>query len=167
MYFDRFDEAGWRALEAEYRAEEERQRDLEARTLDYVRIGEMQPERDHQLKSERNDVREANGRGFRTPLAGGWFEFTMKVDPQSPVDLVMTYWGSDRSEPEFEILVDGAKLVTETLPDRQPNRFFDQVRSIPAEMTNGKQQVTIKVQAIQGKAAAAVAGARTVRRAKS
>ena len=167
VYFDRFDEAGWRALEAEYRAEEERQRDLEARTLDYVRIGEMQPERDHQLKSERNDVREANGRGFRTPLAGGWFEFTMKVDPQSPVDLVMTYWGSDRSEPEFEILVDGAKLVTETLPDRQPNRFFDQVRSIPAEMTNGKQQVTIKVQAIQGKAAAAVAGARTVRRAKS
>ncbi|MEZ0327789.1 MAG: beta-L-arabinofuranosidase domain-containing protein [Fimbriimonas sp.] len=161
-YFDQFDEARWKRLEAEFRAEEERVKDLEARTIDYVRIGEMQPERDHKLKSEKNDVRESNGRGFRTPLAGGWFEFEMKVDPAKPVDLVMTYWGSDRSDPSFEILVDGVKLVMEDLPSRKPNLFFDEARALPEMMTKGKSSVTIRVQAIPGKAAAAVAGARTI-----
>src|SRR5262249_9576220 len=112
VYFDEFSPAQWDTEEAEYRAEEERQKDLEARTVDFVRIGEMQPERDHHLKSESNDVRDANGRGFRTPLNGGWFELEVKVDPSAPCDLVMTYWGNARFSPTFDILVDGKKLVT-------------------------------------------------------
>lgn len=164
VYFDRFDDAGWHRLEAEYRAEEQRVKELEARTLDYVRIGEMQPERDHKLKSERNDVRESNGRSFRTPLGNGWFEFEMKVDGEKPNDLVMTYWGSDRSNPTFDILIDGQKLLTETLPERKPNVFFDASRPIPEEMTKGKRTVIVRIQAVEGKAASAVAGARTVRR---
>lgn len=165
VYFDRFDEAGWQALEAEYRAEEARIKDLEARTLDYMRIGEMQPERDHKLKQEKNDVREANGRSFRTPLAGGWFEFEMKVDGEKPNDLVMTYWGSDRNNPTFDILIDGQKLLTETLPERKPNVYYDATRPIPEEMTKGKKTVIVRIQSIEGKSASAVAGARTVKRA--
>jgi hypothetical protein len=163
-YFDIFDEAGWSKLEAEFRAEEERIKLLEARTIDYVRIGEMQPERDHKLKSEKNDVRESNGRGFRTPLGDGWFEFEMKVDPAAPVDLVMTYWGGDRGDQSFDVLVDGQKLLTETLPSRKPNQFYDEPRPLPEALTKGKSTVVIRIQAIPGKAASAVAGARTIRR---
>jgi hypothetical protein len=164
VYFDRFTEPQWQAAEAEYRAEEARQRDLEARTVDNARIGEMQPERDHNLKSEKNDVRGANGRNWRTPLEGGWFEFEMKVDPASPMDLVFTYWGSDRAHPEFDILIDGQKLTTETQPNRKPNVFFDEIHPIPEELTKGKSKVIVRVEALKGKPAGSIANARTVRR---
>jgi DUF1680 family protein len=164
VYFDEFTPVQWDQEEAAYRAEEQRQKDLEARTIDFVRIGEMQPERDHHLRSESNDMREANGRGFRTPLNGGWFEFQVKVDGTRPCDLVMTYWGNERFSPTFDILIDGQKLVTEALPDKRNNQFFDETHPIPAEMTKGRETVTVRVQAEAGKPAGSVAGARIVRK---
>ncbi|AIE84661.1 glycoside hydrolase family 127 protein [Fimbriimonas ginsengisoli] len=162
VYFDRFTEDQWKQAEAEFRAEEARQRDLEARTVDNARIGEMQPERDHNLKSEKNDIRGANGRNWRTPLEGGWFEFEMKVDPAKPMELVLTYWGSDRSHPEFDILVDGQKIATEDQPHRKSNVFFDETHAIPSELTKGKSKIVVRIQAIPGKPAGSVAGARAI-----
>lgn len=162
-YFDEFTDAEWKAEEAAYRAEEERLRDLDARTLDIMRIGEMQPERDHNLKAEKTDVRDANGRGFRTPMTGGWVEFDMKVDPEKATELVMTYWGNERLNPEFEILIDGQKLATETLSKHPINKFFDLTYAVPSEMTKGKSKVVVKVQAVGNKWAGSLAGARTVK----
>jgi hypothetical protein len=162
-YFDEFSQPQWEASEAEYRAEEARQKDLEARTIDFMRIGEMQPERDHELKSERNDVRDANGRNFRTPLGNGWFEFTMKVDGSGANELVMTYWGNERAqEHRFDILIDGQPFVTETLPDKKSNAFFDETHAIPSTFTSGKSTIVIRVQGIEGSSAGSVAGARIV-----
>lgn len=161
-YFDLFSDQEWQAAEAEYRAEEERVRDLESRTVDVFRIGEMQPERDHKLKSERNDVREANGRGFRTPLNGGWMEFESKVS--GSVELVMTYWGNERIRPDFTILVDGKEIAADKLEGRPNNRFYDVTYPLPAEVTDGKSTVVIKIQAREGKAGPSVAGVRMVRR---
>lgn len=163
-YFDVFTEAQWKQAEAEYRAEEERVRDLEARTLDFVRIGEMQPERDHNLKAEKTDLRGSNGRNWRTPMEGGWIEFEMKVDSEKPMDLVTTYWGNERAKPEFQILVDGQPLIVETLPHQANNRFFDETRPIPEAMTRGKSKIVVRIEAIPSHPAGSVAGARTVRR---
>lgn len=161
VYFDRFTEEGWQKLEADYRAEEARVKDLEARTLDFMRIGEMQPERDHNLTSEKNDVREANGRGFRTPLNGGWLEFDMKTDPSAETELVLTYWGNDRTHPHFDILIDGEKLVTETLGGRPSNKFFDLTYQLN---TKGKSKVRIRIAAHEGKAGGSLCGARMVKK---
>ena len=163
VYFDQFTEEEWLVQETAYRLEEQRQLDLEARTIDMMRIGEMQPERDHDLEAERNDLRDSNGRAFRTPLEGGWFEFTMKVDPTLPNELVMTYWGNDRTKPRFEILVNGEVLVTETLPNVKLNQFFDEVHPLPVALTNGKPNVTIRVQSIPSEASGSVSFARTIR----
>lgn len=163
-YFDLFTTDQWNQAEAAYRAEEARQRDLEARTIDLVRIGQMQPERDHNLTSEKNDVRSANGRGFRSALEGGWMQFEMKSDPTAPLDLVFTYWGNERMRPDFEILVDGQKLVSETLAGRPMNQFYDVVYSLPETLTNGKQSIVIRVQANEHKTGGSVAGARVVKR---
>ena len=162
-YFDEFTDQQWDKAAADYRAEEERQRDLEARTIDFVRIGEMQPERDHNLKSEKNDVRDANDRGFRTPLNGGWFEFDGKVDSTSKVELVLTYWGNERTHPDFEILIDGHSIATETLANKPVNAFYDVTYALPESLTAGKNQVLIRIQAATGKAGGSVAGARLVR----
>lgn len=166
VYFDLFGEAQWQQAESAYRAEEERVRDLEARTLDFMRVGEMQPERDHKLESERNDVREANGRSFRTPLNGGWFQAVMKSDPKSDLQLVVTYWGNDRLKPDFDLLVNGQKIASETLEGRPANEFYDVVYDLPKDVTKGQSSLTIKVQAHEGKAAGSICGLRVVRSKK-
>jgi len=163
VYFDLFTPSEWQAKEAEYRAEEQRIRDLEARTVDSLTIGEMQPERDHNLKSERNDVRDVNGRNFRTAMAGGWFEFDVKVDPSAANTLVLTYWGNDRLKPDFTLMIDGVELAGETLGGRPANKFFDVEYAIPAARTQGKSKVTVRVQPREGKSGPSVAGARLVR----
>ena len=163
VYFDEFTPAQWERAEAEYRAEEARTKDLEARTVDQATIGEMQPERDHNLRSERNDVRDVNGRNFRTPLEGGWFEFDAKVDPERPNALILTYWGNDLSKPDFAVMVDGTELAKETLAGRPQNRFYDVEYALPVERTHGKTKITVRVQPSPGKRGASVAGARVVR----
>ncbi len=162
-YFDIFSDEEWQTAEVAYRAEEAHQRDLEGRTVDAFRIGEMQPERDHNLKSERNDVREANGRGFRTPLNGGWMEFDSKVDGATPVELVMTYWGNERIRPDFNVLVVGKEIATDKLEGRPYNSFYDVTYAIPTEITQGKTKVVIRIQAKDGRTGPSVAGVRMVR----
>ncbi len=163
VYFDQFKEEEWAQQEVAYRLEEQRQLDLEARTVDTMRIGEMQPERDHDLQAEKNDLRDSNGQAFRTPLEGGWFEFTMKVDSSCQNELVMTYWGNDRTKPTFEILVNGQHLATETLPNLKQNQYFDETLALPIEQTQGKDDVRIRVQALPGHAAGSLSFARMVR----
>lgn len=163
VYFDDYTQADWDRAEAEFRAEEARQRDLAERTVDSMRIGEMQPERDHDLKSERNDVRQANGRSFRTPMGGGWMEFDMKVDAVAANELVITYWGNERTRPDFEILVDGVKIADEKLDGRPRNVFFDVTYALPVSATKGKEKVRVRFQGKGNAWAGSLAGARVVR----
>jgi hypothetical protein len=164
VYFDLFTPAEWEAKEAEYRAEEARIKDLQARTLDSMNIGEMQPERDHNLTQEKTDVREQNERGTRQPLIGGWMEFDMKVDPDSACDLVLTCWGNDRSKPDFVILIGGKEVAADTLKDIRMNKYSDVGYPLPESATKGKTTVRVRIQPKEGKVGPTVAGARTVRR---
>jgi len=163
VYFDLFTAEEWTAKEAEYRAEEVRIKDLEARTVDSMMIGQMQPERDHNLTQERTDVREQNDRGTRQPLVGGWMEFDMKVDPSAANELVMTYWGNDRNRPDFEILVDGKIVAEDTLADRPLNVYYDVAYRLPQEAIQGKSSVRVRIQPKPTKVGPTVAGARTAR----
>jgi DUF1680 family protein len=163
VYLDEFTDSQWTVAETEYRKEEARIKELASRTIDFVRIGEMQPERDHKLTSEKNDVRESDGRSFRSPLADGWFQVEMKSDPSLPMKLVMTYWGNERMRPDFAILIDGKLLSAETLKDKPMNKFFDVEYDILAELTAGKSVITIKVQASKGKTGASISGIRLIR----
>ncbi len=80
VYFDRFTEAMWKSREKEYAAEKARERAIEKRTIDNFRIGEMQPERDHNLKAtEQSYVDGAMGRKGREARRGNAFSFDMKV----------------------------------------------------------------------------------------
>jgi len=70
---------------------------------------------------------------------------------------VCTQWGSDRRR-TFDILVDGQKIATQTLNANKPNEFFDEEYKIPAELTRGKDKVTVKFQAQPGGVAGGVFG---------
>jgi DUF1680 family protein len=164
IYWDFLTKEQWEQRKAQQAAEEERLRELEARTLDLMRVGEMQPERDHDVQGERTSAGDFNGRKWRHATDGGWFSFEMNVLPQGPTDLLCTYWGSDSGQRTFDILIDGTKVATQTLNNNRPGQFFDVTYPIPEQLTLSKEKVTVRFQAHPGKWAGGLFGCRTMRR---
>ena len=164
VYWDYFSTAEWTKRQVEYEAEKKRQHDIEERTVDVIRIGEMQPERDHHLKaSERSYVSDALGRMGREARSGGFFSFDMKVQPGIPNSLLCTYIGDDQNR-GFDFLLDGTKIGTQELNGGVTGRFFDVEYPIPAELIAGKSTVEIRVQAHPTKTAGRVFGCRIVKK---
>lgn len=148
VYFDKFSPAEWAAKEEDYRLAEEKEKMLKARTVDQCTLGEMQPERDHDLICERNDVREVNGRGIRTPLTKGWVEINLKVDSSVENLLVLNVWGNDRLDPKFAIMLDGVQIAVHDLAERPLNEFFNLEVKVPINLTNGKNEVRLRIEAL-------------------
>ncbi|EGF91705.1 hypothetical protein ABI_01350 [Asticcacaulis biprosthecium C19] len=164
VYFNRYNDAEWADAQVAYQAEQARLKDLAARSVDVMHLGEMQPERDHNLLTQGNSYpvvyRGRNGRDART---GGWFTFEMKVQKDGreagPLVLEATYWGSEFNR-SFTIEVDGTVIAHERLSGRQPGAWIDVDYPIPHELTKGKSRVTIKFNAQEGKTAGPVFGVR-------
>lgn len=164
VYWEVFTQAEWKQREAAHRAEEERIKALEARTVDHFQIGEMQPERDHNLQGEKTGPGEFGGRKFRHAWDGGWFSFEVAVPTNAPADLVITYWGSETGNRTFDVLVEGEKLATTRLHQDKPEEFWDKVYPLPEALTRDRARVTVKFQAHPGNYAGGVFGVRVVRR---
>jgi DUF1680 family protein len=144
VYFKSFDEAGWQAEQVAYAADQARLRDLAARSVDVVELGEMQPERDHGLTAKNSYVATYRGRHGRDARTFGYFEFRAKVRP-GPLVLQATFWGEERDK-YFEILVDGQRIATQRLTGDHPGDFFDIDYPIPETLTRGKDVVVVRVQ---------------------
>ncbi len=136
--------------EADLRARAEQEKrllGLAARTVDRVAPGEQQPEVDHKLQSEKSTSGHHLDRGWRDAREGGWFSYELKVPPDRPVNLLVTYWGEETGPRTFDILIDGQKIATQTLRQDKPGEFFDLEYRIPVELTRGKEKVTVRFQA--------------------
>ncbi|WP_010545294.1 beta-L-arabinofuranosidase domain-containing protein [Sphingomonas elodea] len=143
VYFRRFSEAQWRQEQAAFLAEQARLKDVAARSVDVMHLGEMQPERDHDLRSDISYPVSYRGRQGRDARSGGYFDFKMKVK-DGPLLLQATYWGGER-ERSFDILVDGVKIATQTLNDKeQPGKFYDVTYPLPEALTKGKRSVRVR-----------------------
>ncbi|QOI97602.1 MAG: glycoside hydrolase family 127 protein [Flammeovirgaceae bacterium] len=164
VYWDYFTPAAWQARQAEYEAEKRRMHDIDLRTIDVIRIGEMQPERDHNLKaSERSYVSHALGRPGREVRNGGYFEFDMQVDPAAEQALLCSYIGDDKNR-AFDILVDSVRIAIQELQGTAAGRFFDVEYPIPLTLTQNRNKVVIRIQAHAGKTAGRVFGCRVLRK---
>ena len=76
---------------------------------------------------------------------------------------MVTYHSDQPRERRFEILVDGTRVGEETLPGAGTSRFFDVDYPLPASLVEGKQRVTVRFQAAEGREVAPVFGIRNVR----
>ena len=142
VYFRRFTDSEWAAEETAFLAEQARLKDLAARSVDVMHLGEMQPERDHDLTSEISYPVVYRGRQGRDARSGGFIEFTMKVRP-GPLVLQSTYWGDERPR-TFDILIDGQKIATQKLGHDRPGEFIDIDTPVPPALTQGKTRVRVK-----------------------
>jgi len=163
VYWDYFTPEDWARLQADYEAEKKRLQQIESRTIDNFRVGEMQPERDHNLKAtERSYVSDAMDRMGREARSNNYFEFEMKVNPSTNNSLLLTYIGDDKDR-LFDILVDGVKLVTEEWKGGKTGKFYDVEYKLPVAMISGKTKITVKIDANHGKTAGRVFGVRTIK----
>lgn len=161
VYWDLFTPEGWRKQAAEYAAEAQKQRRLEATTVAFAQPGEMQPERDFNFQGEATEpVRLLNRPGRH---GSKWFSFDLPIDAAHPMTLLATYHSDERKKRAFEVLVDGRRVAEQKLERSQPARFFEVEYPLPAEATQGKQKVTVRFQATEGNEIGSVYGLRMIR----
>jgi DUF1680 family protein len=144
VYWDVFTPNKWAAQQKIYEEERRRKKELENRTTDIFRMGEMQPERDHEFTGEQLESGDEHNRKWRMAKENGYMEFRMKVSPDSLNNLICTYWGMDNRGRIFDILVEGQKIITEDLNKFKMSKFYDIAYLIPAELTRGKNTVSVK-----------------------
>jgi uncharacterized protein len=163
VYWDYFTNADWAARQEEYEAEKKKQKELDDKTIDNFRIGEMQPERDHNLvATEKSYVSDALGRMGREARGGNNFVFEMKVDESVMNTLLLTYIGDDRGR-KFDVLVDGVKIATVDWNGGRTGKFYDVEYPIPAELIKGKSKITVKIDAPYNRTAGRVFGVRIIK----
>ena len=166
VYWRLTDDAGWQRIQAERKAREEakareaaRQAALDARKIDAVEIGVSDSEKAHQIKGENTRSGTHAQRRWRD-AEGGWFEYRMKVLPETPMTLRCTWWGSDNDR-VFDILVDGTKIATQKLARNNPGEFFDVDHAIPFELTTGRESIVVRFAAHPGSVAGGLFGCAT------
>lgn len=163
VYWDYFTKDGWEKKKAVYEAEKKRQKEIEEATIDYFRIGEMQPERDHNLiASERSYVSDALGINGREARAANYFAFDMKVDNAVNNSLLLVYIGDDKDR-KYDILIDGKLFQTIDWKGGEGNKFYNMEYPIPSALITGKTKITIRVEANYGKTAGRIFGVRIIR----
>lgn len=158
VYFRRFSEAEWQQEQEKFESEQARQRALDARSTDVMRLGDEDAERQHSLQSKISYAVVYRGRAGRDARSGGFFECSMKARP-GPLTLQATYWGEERDR-RFIILVNGAILVREQLSGAGPSEFVERDYSIPAALTNEKALLRIRFEPETGFSAGPVFGLR-------
>jgi uncharacterized protein len=147
VYFNRYSEPEWSVARAAFLAEQARQKDIAARSVDILHIGEMQPEHDHNLQADQSYPGSYRGRNCRDVRFGGYLSFEMKAaregKPPGPLVLSATYWGSETGR-EFDILVDGVVIAHQVLSGKKPNEWLDIEYPVPEKLTKGKSKITIR-----------------------
>jgi len=165
VYWRLLSQAEWLKERAAREAEQRRRKELDARTVDLV-TPDAKLERAHNQQGKTTHAGSAFGRKWRDARGGGWFSYDMKVLPDRPVGLTVTYWGGDSGNRSFDVLVDGRKIATQKLAAARPGKFMDVTYEVPAELTRGKRKVTVRFQAHPGSFAGGVFGCRVVRGGK-
>lgn len=162
VYFDLFSQERWEEYQADYKFKEEEKKKMEEMTIDFFQPGEMQPERNHNFKSEKGNVVVLKNRKGRSVERGGNMSFDMELMKGNRVALVVEYWGGYTGSKTFDILVDGDLLATENISNKKPGEFIDIIYELPDEIAMIKGEVTITFKPHDGHRAGPVFGARTI-----
>jgi DUF1680 family protein len=168
-YFDLFTPAEWEKQAEGMAAERRRRQELERATVAFVHPGEAQAERDYNLQGEETSVFVEPISGRRGRRGRKWFAFDVPVkrqDAAKRLSLVVTYHSDQPRPRRFDILVDGTRVAEETRPASGASRFLDVEYALSPTVIEGKPQVTVRFQAVEGREIAPVFGIRLVHAAR-
>ncbi len=163
VYWDVFTPQQWIVQQKIYQEEKLKQKQLAANTVDELRIGEMQPERDHGLLAEKTNTGDEHNRKWRAAGDSGFIAFNLKLDPSAQNTLICTYWGTDNRGRTFDIFVNDVKIATEDLNKYKGCKFYDIPYAIPLEMTKYKLNAVVKFMPKKNNSAGPVYGVKMVK----
>lgn len=126
--------------------------------IDKVVIADETSEREHNLQGQ--NMRSDASLGWRDAL-DGWISYDMTVDPQKTNEVVLTYWGSDAGNREFDIMADGTPIGRDRIENCMPYEYYDVRHIIPQDITKGKKKVTIMMKSLPGKITGGIFGIKT------
>ena len=164
VYFDIFNAEQWKQYQEEYKAKQEQLKKMERMTIDFFQLGEMQPERDHNFKSEKCWVNEFKHKKYREADRGGWFSFGMGTYAGQPMKLALEYWGGFPGSRTFDIFINNTKLATENISNVNPGEFFYRFYEIPDNFTVNGGEIEIKFVPHEGHRAGPLFSARMMKR---
>lgn len=163
VYWDLFTEAGWKAKQVDYKVENERIKKIRESQIDFIQPGEMQPERDHNFKGEKSSAGKFRER-INRESKGGWFSYDIKSNADTPVALVVEYWGGFPGPKTFDILANDKIIATENISNKKEGQFITVQYDIPENISRGRFKLNIKFMAHEGNTAGPVFSIRTIRR---
>ena len=116
--------------------------------LDRVLVGDQRSDRDHNFQAWRFEKGERNGRKWvKSPLS---FRYDVTVEPDQANKLACVFGGGEK-ESAFDVLVDGVKIVTESIGTSKETEIVERKYDIPRELVGGKQRVAITFRARNNK----------------
>ena len=145
VYWDVYSPQEWAVSEEKRRAEVERIAALDQKTLDYIVLGEMQPERDHNLDSENSRIGEGYLRKYRMAYENGWFDFDMKCGYDGQAQLILTHYGGDTRKFTFDLEI--GDWTTKITLDEVQDGFVEHTIDLPEKVTRGKDKIRVKFSA--------------------
>lgn len=115
--------------------------------VDEVIICNEASEQAHGLKG--TNMRTGSDLGWRDS-DGGYIQYTLKVLPDKPMDLILKHWGSDAGNRRFNIYCGPRIISYDEIENFKPNEYYFMHHALPYELTKDKTEVTIKMQSIDG-----------------
>jgi hypothetical protein len=138
---------------------------MDKRTLDAVTPAQQQPEVDHSIKSSNSKSGNYQNEFWRNAIDGGFFSYVMRTNMETNLSLMVRYRGDEKGALQFDILIDGEKLVTENLAGKWNKPGFVNVEyQLPESMIAGKKSVEVRFQAAQGNTAGRIFYVRILRK---
>ena len=138
---------------------------LDKRTLDAVTPAQQQPEVDHFIKSSNSKSGNFQNEFWRNAIDGGFFSYVMRTNHETNLSLMVRYRGDEKGALQFDILIDGEKLVTENLAGKWNKSGFVNVEyQLPESMITGKKSVEVRFQTTHGNTAGGVFDVRILRK---
>jgi hypothetical protein len=156
VYFPNFTQSEWAVEQEHFREEEAARKQLAARACDVLHPGEMQSERDHDLRSNLSYPVVYRGQNGRDARSGGFISFRLRV-VAGPLLIRATYWGEERDH-AFRILVEGHEIATEHLSAQHPGMFFDRDYPIPEDFTKTRQTIRVRIEPLPDRTAGPIFG---------
>lgn len=149
VYWDVFTPEEWTAKEEQRKLEIARNAELDKRTLDFIRLGEMQQERDHDLTAENSRNGDFLNKKYRYAYPNGYFEFFMKNSYSGASTLLMTFWGGDSDKGAFELVVNDS-ITYPIVIKGDKNKFAEVTIDLAPEVTKDKKWVKLRFRGANG-----------------
>ncbi len=165
MYWMALTKAQYQKVRDSLAIEEKGKIILDKRTIDAVAPGQQQPETDHLLKLLNSKTGIYQNEFWRNARDEGFFSYVMRTNMETRLSLMIRYWGDETGALQFDILIDGEKLVTENLAGKWTKSGFVNLEyQLPDSMIFGKKSVEVRFQATRGNLTGRVFSVRILRK---